>query len=539
MTQQRYSEERLEDGFEVHLLFSEPLQFRLTDVVKAIEDEFPSLGNWNNFLGDLVYDTSQVVIGLLENEASSELSAVIFSSFPGKLDAGNHYDVAINRALGFPGARQAMDNHASYLSIMVSSKKTDLASRFKAARLVTCVSAVIAADPTCSAVLFPSGDVIASPQDWYEGAKSAAKNEWPLTTWFSYQPTPYAPVTPDGPPQFAWGSIGMAAFNGQEVNFASAPLDPAEGYTYVLGALHLLLSGGNTFRDGDTIGIEDSNEKIRVRFLKEGPDSQTDAWVLMHPASKLDEMAIFGEREMPPRPAGMMNVFKSDENFMDNLLAGKDTRPTTPPSKPAPKKKTGSKPVFGKRQSAPENPDEATCITDQYRSSMSPELQQSLKRDFISFEDAQSRHQQLLEKINQQVREMGGKDLVWIPICSTVFELGDLTSYLINDICLDPFLKWNVLYFAADDKTAMIFDTVKFDPKWQGMFDKEVSANITASKNMWQAALADHQKTGDDRKLLTTRDYIRLQLNNATLAAYKHIFGQKQDHLQQFFAVPE
>ena len=540
MTLQRYSEKRLEDSFDVFLLFSEPFQFRVPDVIDAIEEEFPGLGEWFNPLDDKIHDTGDVVMGFFKNEAEPSEGMISFFSTPGSLPKDGHHDDAINRAFAFDGAWDAWNAHTSHLTLSIKSEGTDLASRFKAARMVTCAAAVLAADPTCVGIMFPSGDVFASPEHWRSGAKEAAANQWPMMAWFSYQVTHFAPPEPDGAQQVSCGAIGMAAFNGHEVAFAAASVKPTYAVSYVHHAMYLLLAGGNRFRDGDTLGLEGGDERLRIRYMEEGPDAQTDSWILLHPSCAIDEIAMFGERANPPPPPGLDNSRMPKEGFMNELLGGGVREDATPPSDMSPQHQpppAASGGGFGKRKpsvvpQAPE-PDPA----GEYRRSMRPETQAALKTGHVSLEEARSRHLELVEKINAQVRDAGGSDLKWTPICPSACRPGELADYLLDEIGLDPFLRWNILYFAADRKTAVIFDTVEYDEHWEGLFDDTLSETILQSKKMWLDALADHHKTGDDKTLIAVRHYIRVQLNEATLAAYKHVIGDRQDHIQHFFAV--
>lgn len=338
MTLQRYSEKRLEDSFSVNVLFSEPLQFRQADVIAAIKEEFPSLGDWHDVPDSAIHDTGLVVVAALIGGGSADLKWVSLTAMPGPFPKDGHYDNAINRALGFKGGREAFNAHTSVLTITVKSKGPDLVSRFKAARLATCVSAVFAGDPTCLGVMFPSGDVFSSPEDWRKAAQNAVADEWPVTSWISYEIRQYAPAAPGGKPQSTCGSVGVAAFNGHEVSFAAAPVVPGYAAEKVIGAVTLLLACGNTFVDSDTIGDENGDERIRIRFMEEGPDWQTDSWVLIHPDSSIDEFAVFGERSRPPAPTGVDNRIHAREDHMKGLLQ-KDRPPTIPGER-----------VFGKRK---------------------------------------------------------------------------------------------------------------------------------------------------------------------------------------------
>ena len=87
-----------------------------------------------------------------------------------------------------------------------------------------------------------------------------------------------------------------------------------------MGAIYLLLECGNEFHDSDTLGMEHSDMRLRIRFMPEGQHAQVDTWVLIHPKSSLDETEHFGDRTRPPAPKGIDNRIYADEGFFGRLM---------------------------------------------------------------------------------------------------------------------------------------------------------------------------------------------------------------------------
>ncbi|MEO1292280.1 MAG: hypothetical protein AAFV62_05530 [Pseudomonadota bacterium] len=332
---QRYSDQRMADDFTVYILLSETLQFDPAEIVAAFNEDFPGLAEISVSIGGenggkhdgeggrgSLFDTGDVSIAMLQHGGARGEERVTLISGPTRFDAD--LTAAYARAHLFRDAKAVVDASASFLSVSVSGTKgaaANLASRYRQARLATCLSAVFAKLPICTAVYFPSGDVIARPEMWVKAAETAAQDQWPLGEWFSYEINLQAD-RPDGRPTFSCGLVGMAAFNGHEVALASAPVGPDVATQYVMGAAYLLLAGGSVFKDSDTIGLDGSGLQLRIRLLPEGVQAQTDTWILVHPESPLDEAALFGAQTHPPAPPGVDARKRPEKGFMTRLLGG-------------------------------------------------------------------------------------------------------------------------------------------------------------------------------------------------------------------------
>ncbi|MBX2856686.1 MAG: DUF4261 domain-containing protein [Rhodobacteraceae bacterium] len=329
---ERYSDKRLNDSFSVYLLLSEPLQFSMREVAEAITEDYPVLGRLGIDINPIdALDTGDVtVLGVLMPKDVPECEVVTFTSLKGSLDV-EYFETALQRLIA-PDRREdmtrAVQSHVSYLCITCGSKESDLGSQFLAARMATCIAAVFAKLPICQAVYYPTANMITTPDEWVKGADKAAAPEWPLEIWVSWM---FLRDERYGAKE-AWigcHSDGMAAFNGHEVCFRPAPLPLPKVFLYAYTAVYLPLAGGNAFRDGDTVGVEDSDEKIRMRLAVEGREilphphgnvAGTDTWVLFHPSAAENDEALFGPRANAPAPEGFDNSLRPEEGFLRRLL---------------------------------------------------------------------------------------------------------------------------------------------------------------------------------------------------------------------------
>jgi hypothetical protein len=317
----RYSEKRLKDGFTAYVLLTEPLAFRPSEILAAVREDFPGLAWTDRLEADLPFTAGEVSLGVLfpDRDETNEPSVVQFASFPGRCDVDWDHVVAQSH-LANPRAADAVARHVCWLSIRLDSVDSTLAARFDAARRVTCLAAVFARLPICLGIYFPSSDSIVTPAAWIEAASSAMRAEVAFPAWVSF----YVNAVPDGrqPVPVTVGTIGMAAFLGHEVVLPLARTEPAEAAKWVYGAVRLLIERGHIFRDSNTLGVDGEGEvKLRIRHATEGMmELQTDHWVLLHSATTIDEMAVFGERTGMPPPEGFDNTVRGDEDALKKRL---------------------------------------------------------------------------------------------------------------------------------------------------------------------------------------------------------------------------
>ena len=317
--QQRYSDKRLSESFTVHLLIKGEFNLSADQLVQQAALDYPSVNEWGQFqIGIGITSGEMIGMGMISaDKPDGHNATIIFTR--GQRAPYDHYEPAVQRAVHFPGAAQALKEHQYYVSFDVKSHGSDLASRFRAARAITCLTASATKLLPCVGVLFPNGDIIASPEQWRTAAQTAMENRFPLTSWISYAINAFQNSA--GITEFACGSVGVAAFLGFEVAFAMAPVRPEDACKQVFGACHLLLERGHKFNDSDTIGMEGCSDRLRIRFVKEGDHGvQTDSYIILHPHSSVDETSMFGERTGITPPEGYDNTVKGYDDYLSQIL---------------------------------------------------------------------------------------------------------------------------------------------------------------------------------------------------------------------------
>lgn len=311
---ERYSDQRVREDFTCYVLLNEPLQADIAEILAALREDYPTL-DWPDpaFPGPAgPFDTDDGASVVWGDDVRLSLIAG-----EGRCNVAFDYD----KSLLFPGARQAVAAHRSYLSISAGSAGTDLVDRFRAARRMTCFAALFARLPICTAVYFTSSDGIVAPAKWVAAAEKALADDFPIEEWISIPLTRFA-ADDDGPAPISCNTIGMAAFNGHEILVPQARVPAAEVVGLTLGAVWLQMVSGNTFQDSNTFGVEDAPARARMRFLPEGPRAQTDTWVLLDQSCRLDEKVLFGARTGRPPPEGYDNTIKPRPGFLKQMLRG-------------------------------------------------------------------------------------------------------------------------------------------------------------------------------------------------------------------------
>lgn len=320
----RYSEKRLQDEFTVYVLFSEPLQATVSEIIAATAEDYPGLDwSFENFGPDAV-DTRSVTLAVdfRANSTSRGLSRI--TGFPGRCQLEWAPILEKSRA-AWPneaGANAVMTRHTDHLSVSVASPKgdTSIAARFDAARRATCISAVLAKLPTALGVYFPSADLLLPPDSWAQAADTAMRGKVPVFQWVNLVPVQFD-RDESGRHPVTISTIGMAAFNGHEIVVPHARIPAKEAAVLASCAVSMLLDANHEFGDGNTMGFDEDDKSVRIRHVEEGHlGLQTDTWMLFHSSSKLDDEDLLGERKLRPPPPGYDNTFEGDFETLKNRL---------------------------------------------------------------------------------------------------------------------------------------------------------------------------------------------------------------------------
>jgi hypothetical protein len=162
-------------------------------------------------------------------------------------------------------AANAMRAHRAHVVVgMVReiNRKTALAE----ASAVTLLAAALSELLPAAAMIWTTAVSITSPASLRAHAQRLA-NAVPLDIWLQLEWLD-GPPTPDGKRTLAVLTQGLRPFVGRELEFAPWPLDPPTIALRVLGTGEYLIINGPVIKDGDTLGVSES-EAIRVR-LRDG-----------------------------------------------------------------------------------------------------------------------------------------------------------------------------------------------------------------------------------------------------------------------------
>lgn len=129
----------------------------------------------------------------------------------------------------------------------------------------------------------------------------------------------------------------------------------------------------------------------------------------------------------------------------------------------------------------------------------------------MTFEEARLRFDQRVDRLNAQVNQMThGGHLVPVAQCSTACRPGALADFF-RLMHLDPFDRYNQFFAAGDDKTADMFDTVRFDPQFIGAVDDAMVRVYQRAQDKW-ADFKRSEPEADRAAILAKRHEIRAQM---------------------------
>ncbi|MEM9044381.1 MAG: hypothetical protein AAGC81_06780 [Pseudomonadota bacterium] len=322
------SAERESEVFSAYVFFNEALDFTMAEVLDAYEEDYPGLPRFKD-----------VIPPQHAHLSTAETATVVLLADHPAVPSVHLFWAANNRDWNmdglqersgrlFPEAAEAVRTNQGYISISAGGEP-GLATRFIAARIVTCLAAVFAGLPVATAIYWSTGGLICSPQHWISAAKDAAEDKIPTFQWVAFDRTSL-PATSDLPAQVSVESYGMAPFNGHEVCFTYAPQSLRTVGGHTASMVWMLLQAGHQFGDGDTVGLEGSDVKHRIRLAPEGPLAAVNTWVVLHPASPVDEMEIFGERQGRPPPPEDVDKYthRGDARYLGHLVRAAMATPT-------------------------------------------------------------------------------------------------------------------------------------------------------------------------------------------------------------------
>lgn len=321
--------------FDAYVLLSEPIRFHPSEIIAALTEDYPALdircpeGLEQTGELDALCDTDRFITVPLMLWQGADRGIVSLIRLPGY---GTWDPDALdpNQRVRFHDVADALRQNRSYICVSVGARGDDLTSRFRAARLCSCIAAVFARLPVALAVYWEKAGHFLSPAQTIEMADTAMADSWPFRDWIGLR---LKRGTHEGMSMSLGVSHGVVDFAGYEFSFAPAPVELGWVADLLWVSAHMALERGSVFSDGDTMDFEAADSErlegrrraapYRLRHVPKGTDgSSADAILIVHPDSPTDHEAIVGPITSRPPPPGVDTTRRGDPGFFKRLLRG-------------------------------------------------------------------------------------------------------------------------------------------------------------------------------------------------------------------------
>ncbi len=162
-------------------------------------------------------------------------------------------------------AGQVLGGHKGHIIVANLGGDEGLKGALFSARLVSLVTASLFDLAPALGIYWSAGDAV-SPPDQFAKSVSQMDRQWPLDIWLQLGFYSDGPVGEKGS---ATGLVttGLAPFVGREIDFIPTNASPVMVAQRVIGTASCLLQTGTVFKDGETLGISET-EKIAIRLVE-------------------------------------------------------------------------------------------------------------------------------------------------------------------------------------------------------------------------------------------------------------------------------
>ncbi|WP_298961210.1 DUF4261 domain-containing protein [uncultured Roseibium sp.] len=168
----------------------------------------------------------------------------------------------------WPGAKAAVEKHKAHVIVAVFQSEEGFAAARQSAINLTLLTAAVIKSHSVLSIIWTTGNTISEPIMAFKALQQISEQKYPLDLWL--QIYPYRPPTlPESQTMIGFVTEGLQPFIGREIQFEPGALSPQDTASRVLNISHYLLAQGPVLRDGETLGISET-EKIRIRHRPEG-----------------------------------------------------------------------------------------------------------------------------------------------------------------------------------------------------------------------------------------------------------------------------
>jgi hypothetical protein len=155
-------------------------------------------------------------------------------------------------------ATKSLKNHPAHLIVLVLG---DEGSHLERNILLTKLLAAASKTFDTAGIYWGHGSVVMSPSQIQKIALSASKDDLPILLWVNFQ----RQKLPDG--TFSLVTEGLEYFDLMEIEVINSKAEPKEILNTVMGVAIITLKG-EVIKDGDTIGGEGTEDKIKTHHAR-------------------------------------------------------------------------------------------------------------------------------------------------------------------------------------------------------------------------------------------------------------------------------
>jgi hypothetical protein len=177
------------------------------------------------------------------------------------------WEFPLTQNLVWAGAAEAIAGHRAHIVVSATERISGLVEVIAQARRVTALAAVLASLGDTAAVIWNEGRVIHEPGTFLAMATALDNGPPPPQLWTGMlfgQGKPGLPLVRT----FGVMTTGLVPFFGYEIEFEPAAVPMMTIAERLLGTLQYLFAQGPVLKDGETLGISNT-ERIRIARLPE------------------------------------------------------------------------------------------------------------------------------------------------------------------------------------------------------------------------------------------------------------------------------
>lgn len=277
-----------------HVLLDAPIDFSAAGVLRGLWQCYPSLDLGTQMAeDDTVFSTDDAVtVNVMATQLQQDAALVRLICRPGPQD-WDFDSLRPDQIVQHPKLDWILPRVTGSLEIQVVPRGNDLVSRFRAARLCTCLLGLIGTRSEALAVYWGPADHFLPTKAIRLMVDEVLCGDFPLTQWISTRLIGYHD---DGHDYLGGITQGVVSLLGCEISLPAARLSAYEVNQILMSAVARVTSTGTPFSDGEIYTPEGVHHtQIEARLAPRGfQGAQTDTWMLFHENCSIDPLLLLG-----------------------------------------------------------------------------------------------------------------------------------------------------------------------------------------------------------------------------------------------------